>query len=146
MYLQFTTQEYFKVQPSLSSHVYKNPDPKSTTGDLCLISVSSTTQKHITLGGPFTGTFYTIFDGENKRIGVAPYKSSLGDDIIHFLPVYAIVVPVAAVVLLIGLCIFSFVMHTKEAKAAQMLQEKAERSQSVYSTLDDDDERRKTVQ
>jgi hypothetical protein len=67
--LQFDSELYFEIGTEYQSVLYKPSG--SSTGAICLIAFGDSPQDYISLGGPFTASFYTIFDEDNSKIGLA---------------------------------------------------------------------------
>jgi hypothetical protein len=105
-------------------------------GSTCYLAFSRIAANHFVLGNTFLFNFYTVYDVENRKVGIIPHiwskgmitttgvseppddpqdpLSPGGNNGNKMLPVWAIVVIViAGLVLLIGIAVFSFIRYRR---------------------------------
>jgi flagellar biosynthesis/type III secretory pathway M-ring protein FliF/YscJ len=99
-----------------------------------VIGVISSPSQFVTLGGGFLKTYYTIFDQKNSAIGLA-LNDRTDVEIVSFLPLLSVVLPVGAVCIILFLSVFSLVRNAREKKA--QLEKQVENRQSVASSVDE---------
>lgn len=108
--MQFSSELRFLIPKSMMSHLYTASS--GTSAGVCILAFTEgSNYKTAVFGAAFLGTYYTIFDQANSRIGFALYKDNPVGEASHFLEIYAIIVPVIALVILLATTVFSVVKH-----------------------------------
>lgn len=92
-------------------------------GKQCLIEFSGESEHMYILGNTFMKNYYTVFDNENKRVGLAPSKGSKAE-VTQGTPTYLIVLIVIAVLVAIAIvvvCAKAIVKRCQEVNRMSMI-------------------------